>query len=252
MNKEDLKNLLNNVAQSTITVDEAIGRITNLPYEDIGFAKIDNHRALRDNFPEVVYCPGKTPSEIAAIVDRIYKNGCSILATRAEPEAWEAVAEVVPEARYHARARLIYCKKDSANDVSKGRVAVVTAGTADMPVAEEAAVCLEVMGAEVVRVTDVGVAGIHRVLDKVWLLNEVQVVIVIAGMEGALASVVGGLTRRPVIAVPTSVGYGANFSGLSALLSMLNTCAAGVGVVNIDNGYGAAALALAILNSSKD
>ncbi|MGE5415162.1 MAG: nickel pincer cofactor biosynthesis protein LarB [Acidobacteriota bacterium] len=250
MDKENLKKLLNEVAQGQMTPDDAVKKLADLPYEDIGFAKIDNHRALRDNFPEVVYCPGKTPVEIAAIVERIYKHGSSILATRAEREAWDAVSELVPEAHYNERARLIFWKSNSAEP--KGQVAVVTAGTADIPVAEEAALCLEVMGAEVIRVTDVGVAGIHRVLDKVGVLNDAQVVIVVAGMEGALASVVGGLTKRPVIAVPTSVGYGANFGGLSALLSMLNTCAAGVGVVNIDNGYGAAALALAILNSAKD
>lgn len=247
MNQTKLKGLLQSLVDGEIDVEEAMDRLKTLPYEDLGFAKIDTHRAIRSNFPEVIYCPGKTPVEIIQIMERLHREGQVVLATRAGVEVWQEVARLFPEAEYNERARLIYMQGETGH--VEGQVAVVTAGTADLPVAEEAAVCLEVMGVRVNRIYDVGVAGIHRVLERIKDFDEARVIIVVAGMDGALASVVGGLTRRPVIAVPTSVGYGASFSGLAALLTMLNTCAAGVGVVNIDNGYGAAALAYSILNA---
>jgi len=247
MNKERLRGILKGLADQQMSVDEAMDLLKTLPYQDLGFAKLDNHRALRDNFPEVIYCPGKTPQEVALLIAGLHKGGHNVIATRAAAETYTAVSQLVTEAQYDERSRLITVVN---NPVSvQGGVAVITAGTADIPVAEEAACCLEVMGASVNRVFDVGVAGIHRLLDRLGELNQAQVLIVVAGMDGALPSVVGGLTSRPVIAVPTSVGYGASFGGLSALLTMLNSCASGVGVVNIDNGYGAAALAFAILNS---
>ncbi|MGE5423060.1 MAG: nickel pincer cofactor biosynthesis protein LarB [Ignavibacteriales bacterium] len=247
MDRNRLEKLLQDVADKRATVEEAVEKLKTLPYDDLGFAKIDNHRALRDNFPEVIFCPGKAPAEVASIIERMNSHRHNILATKANQEVYSEVVKTTPAALFHERSNLIAVVNQEP--VIKGTVAVITAGTADIPIAEEAAICLELMGAEVRRIFDVGVAGIHRILDRVQDLNQVQVIIVVAGMEGALASVVGGLTSRPVIAVPTSVGYGANFGGIAALLSMLNTCASGVGVVNIDNGYGAAALAFAILNS---
>lgn len=245
MDSDKLKDLLKNVADGRWTVDEAADKLKVLPFEDMGFARLDTHRAIRDNFPEVIYCPGKTPEEVAKIVERMNSYGHNILATRAEEEVYRAVLETTAEAEYHSRSKVITVVNRPLT--LRGKAAIVTAGTADLPVAEEAAVCLRVMGVEAEMIADVGIAGIHRLLDRVQQINTAQVVIVVAGMEGALASVVGGLTSKPVIAVPTSVGYGANFHGLSALLTMLNSCAAGVGVVNIDNGFGAAALALSIV-----
>lgn len=249
MKREGLKEILQGVAEGQLPVEEALARLKTWPYEDLGFARIDTHRELRDNFPEVVFCPGKTPAEIACIIESLSRQKQNVLATRAGPEVFELVSARVPDAEYHERAHLITVVNIPLRP--RGQVAVVTAGTADIKVAEEAALCLEVMGVNVQRVFDVGVAGIHRLLDRMADLNQTQVIIVVAGMEGALASVVGGLTSKPVIAVPTSIGYGASFGGLAALLAMLNTCAPGVGVVNIDNGFGAAALALAIINSMK-
>lgn len=248
MHKDRLRQLLQRVADNEITVDEALARVGVLPYEELGFAKIDHHRGIRDVFPEVIFCPGKTPEQVATLVNRLAVAHSNVLATRADHDVFAAVKSVVADAEFHSTARVVTVARQRVPVC--GKVAVITAGTSDMPVAEEAAVCLELMGAEVDRIYDVGVAGIHRLLDKVEDMNQAQVLIVVAGMEGALASVVGGLTSRPVVAVPTSVGYGANFGGLSALLSMLNTCAPGVGVVNIDNGFGAAALAFAIIKST--
>ncbi len=250
MDRDRLKALLEEVARGNLDVEQALARLKVFPYEDLGFAKVDHHRGVRDVFPEVVYCPGKTPQQVAVIVDKLAAEGNNVLATRATEETFTAVKEKVQDAIFHQMPRLITIHRKCP--ARAGRVAVVTAGTSDLPVAEEAAVSLEFMGAEVVRIYDVGVAGIHRLLDRLQDINEARVVIVVAGMEGALASVVGGLTRRPVVAVPTSVGYGASFGGLAALLAMLNTCAAGVGVVNIDNGFGAAALAFSILKSAED
>ncbi|MEN6351791.1 MAG: nickel pincer cofactor biosynthesis protein LarB [Syntrophomonas sp.] len=245
MNRDNLLALLKDIKNGKVLPEEALQTLSVFPYTNLEFARIDHHRSLRDNFPEVVYCPGKTPQQAALIIEQLSRQNDNLLATRASEEIYRLVKETVPEINYHERARLLYLQR--SGQAPAGRVAVLTAGTADLPVAEEAAICLETMGAQVERVFDVGVSGLHRLLDKISLINEVQVVIVVAGMEGALPSVVGGLTRRPVIAVPTSVGYGASFNGLAALLAMLNSCANGVGVVNIDNGYGAAALAFSIL-----
>ncbi|MGE5454305.1 MAG: nickel pincer cofactor biosynthesis protein LarB [Methylocystaceae bacterium] len=245
----DLRHLLGELAEGSITVDDAYQQLKKMPFENLDFARIDHHRAVRDIFPEVVFCPGKKPEQIAAIMSHLSEMSKVVLATRATEQVAAQVRELVPAINYHSTARIMTLGEIPEH--SKGRVAVLSAGTADQAVAEEAAVTLEYMGCEVQRIYDVGVAGVHRLLAEIGNIELARVIIVVAGMEGALASVVGGLTRRPVIAVPTSVGYGANFGGLSALLSMLNTCAPGVGVVNIDNGFGAAALAGAILDSSQ-
>ncbi len=249
MNKASLKELLEKLSQHQVSVEEAMEALKALPYQDLGFAKLDSHRAMRDNFPEVIYCPGKTNGEIVVLVEKICALDQNVLATRAEPEVFYEVHKRIPQASYDEQGKIIRVLNTPAP--SQGAVAVLTAGTADIPVAEEAACCLEIMGAAVNRIYDVGVAGIHRLLDRITEIQAAQVLIVVAGMDGALPSVVGGLTSRPVIGVPTSVGYGASFGGLSALLTMLNSCASGVGVVNIDNGYGAAALAYAIICSNK-
>jgi NCAIR mutase (PurE)-related protein len=215
------------------------------PFEDLGFARVDTHRPLRQGFPEVVLGLGKTPAQIAAIAQRISEHGQTLLVTRAEPEAYEAVRAILPEAVYHPIARAITLKQ---RDIPPGRgtILIACAGTSDLPVAEEAAVTAELMGNTLDRLCDVGVAGIHRLLREHERLQKARVVIVVAGMEGALPSVVAGLVQVPVIAVPTSVGYGASFGGVAALLGMLNSCANGVSVVNIDNGFGAACVASAI------
>lgn len=243
----ELRLLLAQVADGNLGVDEAYKLLQRMPFENLDFARLDHHRAIRDIFPEVVYCPGKTVEQIATIMTRLQEMNQVVLATRADEEVFEAVKRLLPAVCYHGLARIISLGEKI--NQSMGRVAVLSAGTADQAVAEEAAVTLDYMGCQVQRIYDVGVAGVHRLLAELDNIDHAQVIIVVAGMEGALASVVGGLTKRPVIAVPTSVGYGANFGGLSALLSMLNTCAPGVGVVNIDNGFGAASLAAAILKS---
>lgn len=219
-----------------------------LPYEDIDYAKIDHHRALRSGFPEVIFCQGKTVEQVVGIFGSMARRNCTILATRAGREVYRAVAQSFPEAVYHELARAITLIRGEIKK-SMRKVLVLTAGTADIPVAEEAAVTAEIMGHDVARVYDVGVAGIHRLFAHYDKFDEAAVIIVVAGMEGALASVVAGLVDVPVVAVPTSVGYGANFKGVAALLSMLNSCAKGIGVVNIDNGFGAAALADTIIRS---
>lgn len=245
MTNGELRQLLTDLHTGRLDVDTALDKLKTLPYEDIGFAKLDHHRALRKGFPEVVFCQGKTTGQIVEIISRISQNNHTVLATRASREVFEAVQAVISDAIYSELARTIVVYR-GPRPVSRGNVLVVTAGTADLPVAEEAAVTAEVMGNRVRRCYDVGVAGIHRLLDSLEMFKWAQVIIVVAGMEGALASVVGGLVEQPVIAVPTSVGYGASFQGLAALLGMLNSCASGVGVVNIDNGFGAATLANAI------
>ena len=214
------------------------------PVEDLGFARVDHHRAVRQGFPEVVYGHGKTPEQIAGIARAIVDRGHSLLVTRTNRAAHEAVAKVVPDARFHEQARII--ERRAGSPQGRGVVLVAAAGTSDIPVAEEAAVSAEVMGNDVDRLYDVGVAGLHRLLAEGARLQAARVIIVVAGMEGALPSVVGGLVRVPVVAVPTSVGYGASFAGLTALLAMLNSCATGIAVVNIDNGFGAATVASAI------
>lgn len=247
MNEEQLRALLQGVKDGNISCDNALQELKNLPYEDLGFAKVDHHRALRNGFPEVVFCQGKAKEHIVEILTNLTKHGQNILATRATPEVYEAVQAYIPEASYSELARVITVLK--APIPKRGRVLVLSAGTADLPVAEEAAITAEIMGCQVERLYDVGVAGIHRLLDNRDRLDEAQVLIVVAGMEGALASVVGGLTDKPVIAVPTSIGYGASFGGLAALLAMLNSCSAGIGVVNIDNGFGAGVLANSIIRA---
>jgi len=250
LGRDELRILLESLLSGKITVDQALDQLSELPYEDLGYARLDHHRELRTGFPEVVFCQGKTVEQVAEIFSRLAAKSKTVLGTRASYEAFEAVKKKCPNAVYHQLARCIVVSSEDRRE-GKGNVLVVSAGTADLPVAEEAAVSAEAMGIKVTRLYDVGVSGIHRLLKHRHLLQEATVVIVVAGMEGALASVVGGLTRRPVIAVPTSVGYGANFGGLSALLTMLNSCAPGVGVVNIDNGYGAAALAYAIVDTER-
>jgi hypothetical protein len=215
------------------------------PDEDLGFAKIDHHRAVRNGFPEVIFGQGKTKEQVVAIATHLAAAGSTVLVTRTVREVYEAIVSRLPAAEFNALARTIVVVAGEIEPTG-GRVAVLSAGTADLPVAEEAAVTAAVMGNEVERIYDVGVAGIHRLLGRVELVRRADVVIVVAGMEGALASVVAGLVDRPVIGVPTSIGYGASFGGLAALLTMLNSCAAGIGVVNIDNGFGAAALATTI------
>lgn len=240
----DIQSVLEGVKQGSFTVNEAMDKLKNLPYDNLGFARVDHHRQLRSGFPEVIFCQNKTPEQVAKIAENLVKNGSNVLGTRADEEAYDAVKALLPEARYHAAARIITMVVKQPEII--GSVAVCTAGTADIPVAEEAALTAEAFGCEVLRIFDVGVAGIHRLFDRIEEIRSANVVIAIAGMEGALASVIGGLVDRPVIGVPTSVGYGSNFGGLSALLTMLNSCSSGIGVVNIDNGFGAACLAAQI------
>lgn len=246
MNPGDLHDLLRAVKEGRVSPEEATDRLRSLPFEDLGFANIDHHRALRKGFPEVVYGAGKTPSQIAAIAARMAAAGHNVLVTRASAVAHEAVVAAGLPAELHANASCITVTVRPTEPLP-GRVAVVSAGTSDQAVAEEAAVTASFFGATVDRHFDVGVAGLHRLLGRAADIRRAQVVIVAAGMEGALPSVVGGLVEAPVVAVPTSVGYGASFQGLAALLGMLNSCASGVAVVNIDNGFGAGYLACSIL-----
>lgn len=243
MDREYVSRLFEEFKAGELTMEEALDKLKLLPYEDLQFAKLDHHRRLRQGFAEVVFCQGKTVEQVQAIVEKLAEYNHSILATRATEQMYEAVKQAVPDARYHALPRLITVERQQPPTDKERFVLVMTAGTSDIPVAEEAAITAEMMGNTVKRVYDVGVAGIHRLLDQHQLIEEANVLVVVAGMEGALASVVGGMAAKPVIAVPTSVGYGANFGGLAALLSMLNSCAAGVAVVNIDNGFGAGRLA---------
>jgi NCAIR mutase (PurE)-related protein len=246
MDPRNLKQLLEQVRRGALSTDEAAARLATLPYEDLGFAKLDHHRALRRGFPEAIFGAGKSPEQIVAIVEAITARGQRVLVTRTTAEVHEKVVAVRPAARFHAAARCLTVEAEPAAALP-GRIAIAAAGTSDLPVAEEAAVTAEFHGAAVERVYDVGVAGLHRLLDRAPTIRNADVVIVVAGMEGALPSVVAGLVDSPVVAVPTSVGYGASFHGLAALLAMLNSCSSGVGVVNIDNGFGAAHLACLIL-----
>jgi NCAIR mutase (PurE)-related protein len=242
----ELHALLDRVRAGAIDPAEASGRIMTAmrtaPFEDLGFARVDTHRALRQGFPEVILGVGKTPSQIAAIAARIVERGQALLVTRAQPEAFEAVRAAVRGVTYHPDARAITLKQGEIPQ-GTGTVLIACAGTSDLPVAEEAAVTAELMGNDIDRIYDVGVAGIHRLLAEQPRLQRARVIIVVAGMEGALPSVVAGLVKVPVIAVPTSIGYGASFGGVAALLGMLNSCANGVAVVNIDNGFGAGCMA---------
>jgi NCAIR mutase (PurE)-related protein len=249
MTAQELHALLEEVRAGKTAATDAARRVTDAmsaaPFDDLGFARVDTHRHLRQGFPEVILGLGKTPAQIAAIAGRIDAHGHSLLITRATRDAYDAVRAVVPDAEYREQARAIVARR---GDIAPGTgtVLVVCAGTSDLPVAEEAVVTLEVMGNTVERLYDVGVAGLHRLLSEHERLRAARVLIVVAGMEGALPSVVAGLVEAPVVAVPTSVGYGASFGGVAALLGMLNSCANGVSVVNIDNGFGAACVASAI------
>ncbi len=246
MNPSQLRALLDNVASGQVDAADAegqvLGALRERPFEDLGFARVDHHRALRQGFPEVVLGIGKSPAQIAAIAKEIVRRGSTLLVTRASEQAFDAVRAVVPGAVFHADAAIITFPQ---GDVApgKGTVLIVAAGTSDLPVAEEAFRTAELMGNRVERLYDVGVAGLHRLLGERSRLDAARVIVVVAGMEGALPSVVAGLVSVPVIAVPTSIGYGASFGGIAALLGMLNSCASGVSVVNIDNGFGAANIA---------
>lgn len=240
--EEQILRILEEFKSGSLNGNEALQRLRSLPFEDLGFANVDHHRSLRQGFPEVVFGAGKTAEQVARIVDSMNKHDHNILVTRVHAEHFVRVKELVPEAQFHEVARTIAVLKDD-RIVGKGTVMVVSAGTSDIPVAEEAVVTLKVMGNNVDVLYDVGVAGLHRLLDRRERLMQARCVIVVAGMEGALPSVVGGLVAAPVIAVPTSVGYGASFGGVAALLGMLNSCASNVSVVNIDNGFGAAVVA---------
>lgn len=248
MKEESLRALLAQVQSGELAVDRAVDRLCELPFRDLGEVVLDSHRELRRGHPEVIYCAGKTVAQLKTIVAALLEEGGDILATRATPEMAAAVAELWPAARYNSLGRVVVIQR-CPRPLTETCIAIVTAGTSDLPVAEEAAETAMLFGNRVERIHDVGVAGLHRLLARMEALRRARVLIVVAGMEGALPSVVAGLVARPVIAVPTSVGYGANFGGLAALLGMLTSCADGVGVVNIDNGYGAACLA-SLINRS--
>ena len=239
MDKEEIKVLLEGVKDNKINIEEALEKLEDLPFKDLGFAMIDNHREIRVGYPEVIYCEGKTVDQVREIVRFMHTKNNNILGTRASGEMYNAVKEICKEAEYNKLGRTITIKKKE-HTLSESYIAIVAAGTSDLPVVEEAFETAKILGNKAIKITDVGVAGIHRLFSRLDVIRGAKVVIVIAGMEGALASVIGGLVDKPVIAVPTSVGYGANFGGLAALLSMLNSCASGVSVVNIDNGFGAA------------
>jgi pyridinium-3,5-biscarboxylic acid mononucleotide synthase len=238
LNAESIRKLFEQVRGRKLSPDEAVERLRHMPFEDLGFAKVDHHRVLRTGMPEVVFGLGKTPAQMAQIFSRLAKHGGNVLATRASEEQFAAVKKGVPKAEYRELGRAILLRRDRRKH-GKGTIVVVSAGTSDIPVAEEAVVTAEAMGNDVQHLYDVGVAGIHRLLANRAVLTRARVLIVCAGMEGALPSVVGGMVGVPVIAVPTSVGYGAAFQGLAALLGMMNSCASNVTVVNIDNGFGA-------------
>ena len=235
------------VKAGEITVEQAEAKLRHLPFEDLGFARVDHHRQIRCGLPEVIYCPGKTAEQIISIFSALAEKGNNVLATRAEENIFDALAKTgkFPKARYEKLARAIVLEQKETSRLKRA-IPIITAGTSDLPVASEAKVTAEIMGQPAEIICDVGVAGLHRLLGQVEKLREANVIIVVAGMEGALASVVGGLVDCPVIAVPTSVGYGANFGGVAALLTMLNSCASGVSVVNIDNGFSAAVIATLI------
>ena len=239
MNSENIIKLLQDVKNNEIEIEEAVNKLKELPFTDIDYALIDNHRQIRTGFPEVIYCAGKTPQQVKGIVEAMLKNDKNILATRATKEMYDLVKEICNEAVYNELGRTITIKKETISE-SKDYILIAAAGTSDLPVVEEAYETCKIFGNRVEKVVDIGVAGIHRLFSRLELIRGAKVIIVVAGMEGALASVIGGLVDKPIIAVPTSVGYGANFGGVAALLSMLNSCAGGVSVVNIDNGFGAA------------
>ncbi len=241
-----IKDILKHIKSGEIEVEQAFEKLKDLPFEDLGYANLDHHRQIRTGYPEVIYCEGKAIKHIVGIVSAMLKKETNILATRASREVYEAIKHLHDDIIYNEESRVIIFKLHEF-PVSKHKVLVATGGTSDIRVAEEAALTAEVLGVKVERLYDVGVAGIHRLLSRKHILDEASVIIAVAGMEGALASVLGGLVEVPVIAVPTSVGYGAHFNGLATLLAMLNSCASGIGVVNIDNGFGAGYLASSII-----
>lgn len=242
----DIRGLLEQVKNNEIDIDLAMDKLKDLPYEDIGYANIDHHRQIRNGYPEVIYCEGKSDEHILGIIKKMSEKGSNILGTRCRKETYEKIKYLYPNCEYEKLSKILKIKNKPINNIGKGKIVVVTGGTSDIPVADEAYYTAKFLGNDVDRVYDVGVAGIHRLLNKIDIIRQARVLIVVAGMEGALPSVVGGLVDAPVIAVPTSVGYGANFNGLSALLTMLNSCASGISVVNIDNGFGAGYLAATI------
>ncbi|MBT4640805.1 MAG: nickel pincer cofactor biosynthesis protein LarB [Deltaproteobacteria bacterium] len=246
MNEEKIRDLLERLQAGEVDINDTVDQLKNLPYEDLGFAMIDHHRSLRKGHPETIFAAGKTPDQVAAIAEKMLKQSSNVLITRADRETYLAVQTLNKEAEYHELAKLITINQNPLN-TTRSRILVMSAGTSDLPVCEEAAITAEMMGNSVERLYDVGVAGIHRLLNNRHRIDEASVLVVVAGMDGALPSVTAGLTDKPVIAVPTSVGYGASFGGLAALLTMLNSCACGVTVVNIDNGYGAG-YAAAVIN----
>ena len=249
MRPEEVKALLDDMKQGTATVDDTLRALRRSPIEDLGFAQLDTHRELRQGIPEAIYSEGKTTEQVIAIAHRLVEATTStVLATRTSDDTADALIAEFPAAVHHPIARLVVVRSQTASSIT-GTITVVSAGTSDLPVAEEAAITAGSLGASVERINDVGVAGIHRLLAVEDRLHDSDVIIVVAGMEGALASLVGGITAAPVVAVPTSIGYGASFEGLAALLAMLNSCAAGVAVMNIDNGFGAAVFALRLLRS---
>ena len=248
MQKKEIIKILEKYKSNEINEDQILSFIENLPYEDITFAKIDHHREIRCGFPEVIFCQDKTAEQISLIAQRIIQNGSNLLATRSSIEKFDAVKKNIPKAEYNETARTITYKNAEIQKLP-GKVLIVTAGTSDIPIAAETLVTGEMLGLDVKMISDVGVAGIHRVMNYRNELNSAVIIIVLAGMEGALASVIAGLVQAPVIAVPTSVGYGTSFNGLTPLLGMLNSCVPGVAVMNIDNGFGAASLAFKIINT---
>lgn len=242
MDREYLHRLLSQLASGETGVDEALETLSRLPYGEVTDARVDHHRAIRCGFPEVIFCQGKSAAQVRSVARELLAHGDVVLATRADASHFQSVAQIAPEARYHEQARLIVVDRRDARP-GIGHIVVATGGTADVPVAEEAAITAEIMGNTVTRLYDVGVAGVHRLLAHEETLRSARVIVAVAGMEGALPSLVTGMVSCPVVAVPTSVGYGANFGGVAALLAMLNSCASGMSVVNIDNGFGAACVA---------
>ena len=246
----ELKKILEDVKNNELDIDSALEILKDLPYEDLGYAHIDHHRSIRNGYPEVIYCKGKSDEHILGIIDRMNKKNTNILGTRCRKETFEKIIKIYPNAEYEELSQILKIKNEEIKEQGKGKILIVTGGTSDIPVADEAYFTAEFFGNKVERLYDVGVAGIHRLLSNRNIIEEARVIVAVAGMEGALPSVVGGLVDVPVIAVPTSVGYGANFDGLAPLLAMLNSCASGISVVNIDYGFGAGYLA-SIINKLK-
>lgn len=246
----ELKKILEDVKNNELDIDSALEILKDLPYEDLGYAHIDHHRSIRNGYPEVIYCKGKSDEHILGIIDKMNRKNTNILGTRCRKETFEKIINIYPNAEYEEDSQILKINNEKIKLQGKGKILIITGGTSDIPVADEAYYTAEFFGNEVERLYDVGVAGIHRLLSYRDIIDESRVIVVVAGMEGALPSVVGGLVDAPVIAVPTSVGYGANFDGLAPLLAMLNSCASGISVVNIDNGFGAGYLA-SIINKLK-